>query len=1044
LDTVGGVIINNGLIVGGVKSGIARTVRQSSSSLYSSASGTYEVYVLDELPIEDRKKEVRQLLKLLNLSKTGQPRSVLISGEPGIGKTALLDTFYDTVRNGIYCRIVDLRNAPPYKTAAEFYVCMINALREEADRLLDDALDAVNHINASMGVTWERQDLLRTIALVKLQESIGGKDAVTQERLVKALKSVMPTAKKLQFSTVNENIEQLINIIVNPWLLVASNLINPLVPQLQDAISLAEYLSTTTVALKNDFDPETSDSPKQLTTSKPPIDDDIPPQKSQPKSAKAKITIVDIQAEPFPESDAEALPISESDPTNNNTVDGNVVLDITDEPTTRPLIDDISGQYIESPDDNTASFSSAIPQYLPDETPFETTGHAMVLSRSEAPTNLSCEALAEQLTNVYQFINEAIHRMDTGILLLIDHWDQTLTLPEIDREEIKSVLVHFLRNTIEQNNFHLMVTLSCRSQGESDSLGGPLYGLFRNKMLLAGLSPVKRRKFFTQTFTQKGLQLDTRVLDQILTLTDGNPFWLKHYRHGLMERAEANQIRIIDQPFFEKLGVQQRQDLLESALTRVQLAMMGQGDDLFKVLAALIEQFGNNPFKVQPAIQELSTSQNVSEMLVVDVLRHLYLQGLINDSLSEDETPTYQIKERMVFDFLVNKTKAVKTDISTDDKMTYLRQVIPLSLQAGELDRQKTREVIALSSSLGDEAMVTFLQTLFLQHLNDEAHLVRLTAMNNLAILESREGLEAILQKTTDSEPIVREYAFRNLITLSRHNRENNLTEQLIARATDAIDDDSEEVRLQAYTLLVRYKWIRDLSSVLLKGLSDACEPIRVLAIEHLVELDLDAPLVKTAFLDAIDDPSPAVRKAACLGIQKIQGDRVADTVDTLVQMLNHDADADIRALAAASLSKLDNPEASEALVSQLNNPSTSEPVLLTILRALANRPGWETETLLLDLLDSHPDWQKALPAVYWTAIRTLGAVACTQRALTYLEAEQRQVTNELTIAAIQTAQRLIGERINTLQTLEKQLGLTTTPTTISATDTDLAPEEDV
>jgi len=210
----------------------------TSNPLYDAPSR--EIYLLENVAIQGRKTELRQLLKLLNLAKTGQPKAALITGDAGIGKTALLDAFVNLVREGVYCRILNLGSAS-FDSVEALYVAIIEGLQAEANDILDEALVTVNGITQELDLHWERQDLIRAIALVKLQESIGGKKAVSQEQLMKAIRSQVPAVKKLKLS-VNDSIEKLVDLIVNPWVMVATSLLNPMGQPLQEAIQLAEKL----------------------------------------------------------------------------------------------------------------------------------------------------------------------------------------------------------------------------------------------------------------------------------------------------------------------------------------------------------------------------------------------------------------------------------------------------------------------------------------------------------------------------------------------------------------------------------------------------------------------------------------------------------------------------------------------------------------------------------------------------------------------------------------------------------------------------------
>ena len=60
---------------------------------YFNENSASEIYLLENVRLQGRKTELRQLLKILNLSKNGQAKAVLVTGDAGIGKSALLGAF---------------------------------------------------------------------------------------------------------------------------------------------------------------------------------------------------------------------------------------------------------------------------------------------------------------------------------------------------------------------------------------------------------------------------------------------------------------------------------------------------------------------------------------------------------------------------------------------------------------------------------------------------------------------------------------------------------------------------------------------------------------------------------------------------------------------------------------------------------------------------------------------------------------------------------------------------------------------------------------
>lgn len=957
----------------------------STQGYFNDASAN-EIYLLENIRIQGRKTEIRQLLKLLNLSKNGQAKAVLVTGDAGIGKSALLDAFVEVIRSGVYCRILDLRQAR-FQTVEQLYVAFIEGLLTEADAILDDALVAVNEVVMELGLEWQRQDLVRAIALVKLQESIGGKTAVSHDQLARAIRSSVPTVKKLKFS-VNDSIDKLVSLIVNPWIMVATSLLNPMNPQLREAIEVARYM-------KDGGRIAPTGGQNLHALGQGAVTEDAEEDPAEPGEIQASTSVIHIH----PEEPTLRLLTAESGINGYMRPDYDVPYDST--------------EAYETVDRLPASFGRAASPAILLESP----------ARSRAQHGY--DGLLRHLINVLNFINNALGPIDSSLLVMLDEWDRVLTAEDQSRAELKEFMTDLLRETTDQKDYRLMLVLSVRTEGESYSLGGSLYNLFRTKLLLPGLADNAARKLVRLPLKQAGIELDEEVFLEIFALAKGNPFWSLKMAHYLKERAEANRTQRIDMPFYRKLGVQTLSDLLELAFTRVKLTFLNDEDSLFKVIASLVKQFGENPFSTADAIREISASQGFTDGYVFEVLRTLFRHDFLVEaepavkpaSARNQADPRYVLQSREVFEFLREKTQAVQTDISTDEKLLYLKKVIPLSVKSAELDREKTREVLALSEAIGNLEMVGYLEEVFLEHLLDEKPIVRLTALNNVALLDSVRARDAIFAAMKDDDSLVREYAARNLALLAQKKTDPQMAHRIVEVLVESIDDESEAVRAQVYETLARYRHYHDLTAVFIKGMSDAADAVRITSVRNLSELEPDAhePYVRGSLLDATDDVLSEVRKYACLGVQKYPG---PDTLEALVRVLKEDADPAIRALAADSLSCMEEERALEILMEALESDA-AEDVKLAVVRALGKRPGWTSEQILLSLLQKPED---LTPALLWVAVRSLGMAGGTERSLRVLADLRETVRNEIVQAAIGLSIRKIHGRIDELRQLERRL----------------------
>lgn len=945
----------------------------TSNSLYDAP--TREIYLLENLKILGRKTELRQLLKLLNLAKTGQPKAALVTGDAGIGKTALLEAFTALVREGVYCRILDLGKMD-FDSPEALYAGIIGKLQAEANQILDEALAAVNDITGELDLHWERQDLVRAIALVKLQESIGGKEAISQEQLVKAIRSQVPAIKKLKFS-VNESIQKLVDLIVNPWVMVATSLLNPMSPPLQEAIRLAETIRDNRYSGPEPRDERVDMEEAALHT----VDTVIYPQQSP----------VETRTEPLPDFQAPAL--TESFP----------------------------------------SDASAL-TFKPHQTP--TVSH----HRAETARPIK-DPLIRHLMTVFNFINSAIENIDSALLIVADEWDRSLNAQA--QSELKDFMSELLYQITERKNYHYMVVLTARTEGESYTLGGNLYNHFRTKLLLDPLNESACRKLLRSEFNKLDVELDEEVTRRVQAMSKGNPFWHLKITSYLRERVESNRLRHVDMDFFEKLSIEHVSQLLELSFTRLKLTFLNDEESLYKVIAALIKQFGESPFPANLAIREISASQGFANGYVFEVLRALFRHDFISQvdmadvpldrdtdgRLLEDRNrkrePHYVIQSRFVLTFLQEKTRAIQTDISTDEKLMYLKKIIPLSVKSGELDREKTMEVLSLSDAMSRPEMVQFLEDIFTESLKDDKPVVRVTALNNIALIDSARARDALFKALRDEDSMVREYAARNLALLSQKSSDHELADRIVDVLVQAIDDESDAVRAQVYGTLARYRWQRDLMNVFTKGLSDACDSVRLTSIKSLVEMEAQSPFVFNSLLDTMDDEVPEIRRYACLGLQRYPR---AESIDAIVNMLQTDANSGLRALAAESLSRMEDAKAFAALVDALRNEG-SEDVKLAVARALGKRRGWQTEEILLESLQNTD--MEAMPVFVWACIRSLGYVGGTERSLHLLSELRARTTNPILISVLEMASRKISGRIEELRQMERQLG-EATPVTVA------------
>jgi HEAT repeat protein len=1026
----------------------------ASVSASLSDSLTREVYLLENVAIQGRKIELRQLLKLLNLAKTGQPKAALITGDAGIGKTALLQTFVTLVREGVYCRVVDLGQMR-FSTPETLYCGIVSALRQEADQVLEEALMAVNELTRELDLRWERTDLVRAVGLVKLQESIGGKDTVNQEQLLKAIRSQVPAIKKLKLS-VSDKVEKLVDLLMNPWVTIATSILHPSTAPLQEALRLSERL-------------QAGESCDEILAS-------FAPSPSPP--APAPIPVIDLTATPSPVASSAAasgrmraaaaessrhvpeskVPFSrglDDLPFEPNLLALGEGIVSAPRPVRRKTMSADEEGHSQASAEGTENLDRDLNPAIGSGSHKElSTGHAAEEARQAkqdlldltrtpvpvfSPDSLSAPGsgwksqkpgghkLLRPLMAIFDSINQIIGSVDTGLLLVLDEWERIGGLEAAleDRQALKAFFADWLVQLTERKNSHFMLVMTARTENESYTVGGTIYNQFRTKLLLDPLNENVCRKWARTTF--QGLELTDSVQEKLFALSEGHPYWQLKLHHYIKERVSSNRVSIIDDAFFEKLGIETVEDIPELAFTRLKLMFLNDEDTLFKAIAALINRFGETSFSATQAIRELCASQGFQESYVFEVLRALFWHDFIrpldkNGAKSGAADPVYRIANRRDLEFLQEKTRSIEAEISTEEKLTYLKRIIPLSIQSGDLDREKTMEILSLGDAMGHPEIVTFLEELFLDALHDEQAMVRVTALNNIALIDSPRSRSALFAAMRDEHSMVREYAAKNLEILSERELSRKhgspvLAEQIIETMLNGLDDESELVRSRIYSVLSQCRHHRDLSSVFLKGLSDSCQSVRVLSTRTLAETPVESPQVFTGLLDAVTDPAPEVRRYACLGLQKYP---ISEAIEAIVRVLKQDENPALRALAADSLSHMEDSRAFPALVTALRSAENTEDVKLAVVRALGKRQDPQTEAVLVEALMQANS--EAMPVFVWASVRSLGQVGGSPRALDLLSELRHRVGNPIILSAMDMAQRKIQERLNEMDLRTRQM----------------------
>ncbi|MEW5819457.1 MAG: HEAT repeat domain-containing protein [Cyanobacteriota bacterium] len=153
--------------------------------------------------------------------KNGQPKTVLLSGDNGIGKTCLLNEFIDKTRS-FNCQSIYLKSFN-FSTVKEFYQAIVFALEQECEEIINNILLKINSIYDEK-LNWKESDLKNALNIVKLQSSVTPN--ITSEHISKSIKSSMKLFSRIK-PELDGSIDVLSELLMDPWIIIASNFTNP-------------------------------------------------------------------------------------------------------------------------------------------------------------------------------------------------------------------------------------------------------------------------------------------------------------------------------------------------------------------------------------------------------------------------------------------------------------------------------------------------------------------------------------------------------------------------------------------------------------------------------------------------------------------------------------------------------------------------------------------------------------------------------------------------------------------------------------------------
>jgi HEAT repeat protein len=631
--------------------------------------------------------------------------------------------------------------------------------------------------------------------------------------------------------------------------------------------------------------------------------------------------------------------------------------------------------------------------------------------------------------------------VQTALVFTFDHWESITRLPRGESSGIKqlmaSLLSHQLQPQHQATAGHQLWLVSCRTDGQSQALGSALYAQFRNKLLLEGLSVKASQQLLERRLQSIGLGIDFAGVERLNYLTHGNPYWLRKVSDYLMERAQANRMDHLPISFIDKLNLK-APDLAEGGLfdillTQVKLASSGNEGDVEPTLAILVRAFGTQPWTLNEALTHLPNplAKGGHKGIGATILNRCLWIGLItpvdpDEVILANATPfttrgRYQFDGRLLVEALTRMTQHQTYHDPHQEKLELLKQVLPMSVSSGELDPLKTQELLSLSRLMNDDTLVPFLTETLIEATQHEKPVVRASALNNLAFIDADASLALCLKALSDKDPLVREYALRNLQQLSLANLDPMSAKALYEQLFSLVDDTDDTIRTYAYGLLAQVDRLGLLESsvipALAKGLSDATVSVRQVVMEALTHQPNKYTDAVTPYLmQGLTDPDTTVRIWAYKGVNL---HHLENAIGLLSNALVTDPSDSVRVYAAEALSGMDSPEALTILTQALGNHALDEKVKVTIVRAMAKVPGWLTESTLGQVL-KQPGPQPA--TLLWVTIQSLGRIGVTKPTAQLLQQQTHAQDSVVRFAAEKALER-VQARLEQFRLYEQHWG---------------------
>lgn len=878
-----------------------------------------EAALLEQVNLAGRKTELRQFLKTVTLAKTGQGKAILIAGNEGSGKTALLRAVLDLAEQHQGCATVRL-TCPAQLTPQGLFSLIVNALLRQAREQLQSALDAANELLQPLGLHWTTADLVHLVAMLRLQDSVANRQSAAMEHLSQSVYGALSFFKRFDGS-VKAQIESLSAILSDPWLVLSASLVNPVNPQVQRAMALLE-------------------------------------------------TPLYAAAEPS----LKLLP---------------------------------GGS-------DTANVEKS---------------HLMVPQAVETTEPPTLTELQTALSELLVFVNNGLRQQQSALIIAIDQWERVANGASSLRQDLCEFLREVIRQTVELRDFRMLFVLACQGEYESDVLGGGLYTALKTKYLMPSLSPAVARRWLKDRLKEDARQWDEAVLDAVLSLCRGNPAWLI-LAYDILSRDARLGARdnVLDwETYQERYAVSHPREWLDMLYTRLMLQFVGEEERLLAMLQRWLLSFGDNDaFTKQQALQELSAGDASFADNVFTALQQLYILVPAQDASSHSHSPeTFRFFGPFLLPFLKQKALPMQEAISTPDKVAFVRKVLPVSIQSGELTRQKTQEFLALAASLGDAELSGYIEQTVLDALYDSTlpTALRVGLLQSVPLFAAASAVRALLGMLSQADPVLREQALMLLAHFAGRSGLPVSGQELADAVLPLVSDPMPEIRRQAVGVLALLpQKPQSVMSALLSAAREGEPAVRLAALEGLTRQGVQHPELASLYSDLLvrvgPDDLPLFR-VALNGLSRFEPDQAVQRLQDILRTRAKDA---LWSEALLMLMQLRFADALAWIEPFLQSAEVDIDLKRQILKRLGARYHSQAEALLGRVL-KQADTAQLLPELRWVAIRSLGWIGQTQESFAALECQRPACqSDEILLQALESALRQVQTRLNESVSLEKNV----------------------